>query len=159
MPYTICGVIIPQSQEQICSEHKWPFVTLATSLSLIPLDQDFLFLTDGDTTKPSEDFEFNCPSWLLEMVSPFSKAAYIEAAFWGGDGMQASCVWKQHEIVFGPVISPVAINSALGQMGVAGASPTGSFLASLFSSNQDAFDLVGLGRHRNVAGWLKDCSC
>ncbi len=155
MSYSICGLIIPQSEERACSEHKWPVVTLEGGVSLVPLDRDYLFLTDGDGTTPAQDFEFITPQWLSEMSSGFSRSAYIEAEFWGGTGMQASLVLERGRILSQPVISSGAINFALRHMGIDDGSSVALFGLPV-TAGKDPFDMVGLGRHRSVDGWLRE---
>src|SRR5690349_6692820 len=47
------------------------------------------------------------------------KLAYVEAEFFGGDGGQASVVWEEQKLVFGPLRNRHAINQALVLLGVA----------------------------------------
>src|SRR5262245_20848687 len=109
MSYSLCGLIFPQCEEGICTEHKWPFATLKGGVSLLPLERDYSFLTEGDDTQPAEAFEFSLPVWLSDYTNHFTKAAYIEAEFWGGKGMQASVVFEKNRIVSGPDIFANAI--------------------------------------------------
>jgi hypothetical protein len=155
MSHSICGLIVPQREDSICSAGKLPFVKLAGNVSLIPLDRDYLFLTDGDITQPKELVEFSVPQWLSDLTERFTKAAYIEAEFWGGSGMQASTVIQQNKILFGPVISIDAINSALRVMDVDD-DPSTPTLGVLGLPFKDLFDVVGLGRHRSVDDWLRE---
>jgi hypothetical protein len=155
MSYSICGLIVPQREDCICSEYKWPCVKLASNVSLIPLDRDYLFLTDGDNTQPQTIVEFSVPQWLSAVTGRFTKAAYIEAEFWGGSGMQAAIVLQQSNVLFGPVISIDAINSALRVMGVDD-DPSTPLLGVLALPIKDLFAVVGLGRHRSVDGWLQE---
>ena len=155
MSYSICGLIVRSEEEAICAKHNWPLVSLAAGVSIMPLDRDYLFLADGFETSPQTDFEFVVPQWLSEIVSCFSKSAYIEAEFWGGMGMQASIIFAGREIVDGPVVSSGAINIALRHLGI-GDERSVTFLAVSFSAGKDPFDAVGLGRHRSVSGWLRE---
>jgi hypothetical protein len=119
------------------------------------LDRDYLFLTDGDETKPAEGFEFTLPQWLSDMGSCFSRSAYIEAEFWGGTGMQASVVLQKSRIFSGPLISSGAINFALRHMGIDDGSSVTVFGRAV-PTGRDPFDMVGLGRHRSVGAWLQE---
>jgi len=155
MSYSICGFIIPLSEARICSTQKWPCVTLARDLSLIPLQRDFLFLTEGDATPAGDLRDFPIPAWFSEAAFCFSRCAYIEAEFWGGTGMQAAVVLERTRLIFGPEISPGAINTALRHMGVDdGLSVTLYGIAS--PTGEDPFDAVGLNRHRSVSAWLRE---
>jgi hypothetical protein len=155
MSYSICGLLIPSAEEATCARHKWPFVSLAAGVSIMPLEHDYLFLTDGDQTSPKADFRFVVPPWLSDIVSCFSTSAYIEAEFWGGTGMQASIIFDGCQIVDGPVISSAAINFALRHLGINDERSI-TFLGVPVSSGKDPFDIVDLGRHKSVSGWLQE---
>lgn len=154
--YSICGLIIPQSEEAHCAELKLPCVRLEERLSLIPLDGS-LFLTDGDSTERADGFAWTAPQWLLDLAVRFSRCAYIEAEFWGGAGAQASVAWEQGRIVFGPEISPGAINTALRKLWIHDEPSAGMFGLSL-ATGPDPFERVGLGRHVSVAEWRRACA-
>jgi hypothetical protein len=79
---------------------------------------------------------------LCRMLSRGRVIAYIEAAYWGGTGVQAHAIFKNGEIVGSPVVADYAINQALRTFGVRA------------RDNQDEFDTVGLGRHRNTDDWI-----
>jgi hypothetical protein len=87
-------------------------------------------------------------AWLKEM-SRDDVVAYVEAEMHGamvGGGGQAATVWRDGQIVFGPLQSSGqgAINQALQFMGVPADPAVGG---------GDEFDTVGLGRHRNTEQW------
>ena len=94
------------------------------------------------------------PDWIaavLEEASAAGPVAYMEAAFHGGSGEQASLVWDTGTIVLGPLVdldvspSPAApINQALRRLGVRTEPPA-----------EDEFATVGLGRHRWTLQWLE----
>lgn len=155
MSYSICGLIVPQREDRICSERMWPLVRLTAGVSLLPLERDHLLLTEGDDTQPNAFAEFSIPQWLSDLVRDFTRSAYIEAEFWGGTGTQASVVFEQGRVLSGPEISAHAINSALRQLGVTDG-PSITFLSLPVTTGRDPFDMVGLGRHRSVSGWLRE---
>jgi hypothetical protein len=70
--------------------------------------------------------------------------AYVEAEFFGGDGIKGCAVFKNGETVLGPVVGDTAINEALFMLG-----------ASKLTSGEE-FDAVGLNRHRNTDAWVKE---
>ena len=91
---------------------------------------------------------------LLEECSRHTPVAYVEAEFFGGTGQQASVVWEQGALAFGPVIDPPetdpppalgdrAINQALRWMGIR---PDAASI--------DEFEAIDLGRHRETDDWL-----
>jgi hypothetical protein len=69
--------------------------------------------------------------------------------------MQASVVWEAGQITFGPEISTGAINASLRRMGIADG-PVVTIHGSPLAPGRDPFDVVGLGRHRSVGGWLQE---
>ena len=72
--------------------------------------------------------------------------AYIEAEFFGGDGTQASAIWKGHKLIFGPVVNASAINDALWRLGV------------VKDGHHDEFDALALGTHRDTNDWARSQS-
>jgi hypothetical protein len=95
------------------------------------------------------------PSRLASVLADASGAgpvAYLEAAFHGGSGEQASIVWDRGTVVLGPLVdldvspSPAApINRALQRLGVRVEPPA-----------EDEFATIGLGRHRWTGQWLAE---
>jgi hypothetical protein len=69
---------------------------------------------------------------------------YFETEYFGGTGSQGAAVFRAGEVAYGPkaaVSGP--INEALALLGVR--TP---------SVGTDAFEAVGLGRHRRTDDWL-----
>jgi hypothetical protein len=157
MSYSICGLVVPEREAAVCAENKWPCVTLAGGVRLIPLERDFLLLAAGDETEPCEHLDFVVPEWMAQMLSRFTTAAYVEAEFWGGTGMQASFVWEDGKMAFGPEVASGAINAALRRLGVQDES-RGVFYGLPLIPGKEPFDMIGLGRHRSVGGWLQECA-
>jgi hypothetical protein len=121
----------------------------------MPLNHDYLLLSEGDETTASGHVDFVVPGWLQQMLCRFTKAAYIEAEFFGGAGMQAAFVWEEGRMAFGPEISGGAINAALRQLGIQDEA-TATLHGLPLMPGKDPFDMTGLGRHRSVEGWLKE---
>jgi hypothetical protein len=142
MSYSICGLIVPEREAAVCDEMKWPWVKLAEGVGLIPLARDYLLLVEGDQTEARDHLDLVFPEWLRGMLSRLTTAAYIEAEFFGGAGMQAA------------EISSGAINAALRRFGVSDG-PAGVLYGVPLAPGKDPFDMVRLGRHRSVEGWLK----
>jgi hypothetical protein len=80
---------------------------------------------------------------LRRALSLQGRAAYLEAEFFGGDGMQAAILAENGGIVPGPFIIG-AINAAL------------SFLGVISAADADEFQAVGLDQHRMTDQWLAD---
>lgn len=148
--YSNCGLVISVSEEHLCSERKLAFVRLDCGLSFVPLEHPYIFLEDGDLTESADLDASAVPTPLLQLLTGFSRVAYIEAMIWGGTGMQASLVAEAGVIVQGPEIAPFAINAALRRMGV------DNEMYNTFTPGKDPFDRAGLGRHRSVEGWLEE---
>ena len=130
---------------------------LTEGLHIVPLPRD-------GTIVPRAESSDGDPMLLLTAdveavateVSRRGRIAYIEAEFFGGLGVQASVVWDGGAVVHGPLLREYPgenpsqpgvdpINTALEALGVA---PTGA----------DAFDTVGLGRHRTTEEWREHAS-
>lgn len=158
MSYTISGLIISQLEENVCVQRRWPVVTLKAGVSLIPVSRDFIFLVDGDEAEACDSIDILLPDWLEVMVGAFSRSAYVEAAFWGGRGMQAACAWDRSQLILKPTINSRAINAALRCMGLVEPAQPMFFGMTLGGSRKDPFDLVGLGRCRSVDEWLRSIS-
>jgi hypothetical protein len=125
-------------------------VDLTSELALVPIvgasGQNF-----GDEQPLLLERDF--PSRLASVLADASGAgpvAYLEAAFHGGSGEQASIVWDRGTVVLGPLVdlevspSPAApINRALQRLGVRVEPPA-----------EDEFATIGLGRYRWTGQWL-----
>lgn len=119
-------------------------VSLGQGKGMIPIGDDFqelheipfLPLTDGG----SEEI----PPAIKSIAEKFKEPiAYIEAEFFGGDGTQASAVWKEHALFFGLFVNSDAINRALLILGVTK------------GSHFDEFEALGLGRNRDTNDWVE----
>lgn len=77
--------------------------------------------------------------------------AYVEAEYFGGVGEQAAAVWDGGALVLGPLHEPE------GQPSPPAGSPISQALRRLgveAGAGEDEFTAAGLGRHRDVEGWL-----
>lgn len=82
----------------------------------------------------------------LIVLSARAPVMYLDTDHFGGAGGQGAAVFADGKAVYGPVwAASGAINAALAHWGVH--SDAGS---------PDAFDAVGLGRHRTTDGWIED---
>ena len=85
------------------------------------------------------------PAALRSLCCQLSRrcmVAYVEAAFFGGVGIQASAIFKDETGIGPAVIADHAINHALKLLGVTA------------RTGHDEFDTVGLRRHRNTDDWV-----
>jgi hypothetical protein len=69
--------------------------------------------------------------------------AYIEAIYAGSYGGQESIVWKDSEVVLGPLTVQDSINRALRFLGVSK------------GEAEDEFNAIGLNLNRWTKDWLK----
>jgi hypothetical protein len=98
----------------------------------------FLPLTDEGLEELPENIESLCVN-----LSKENQLAYVEAEFFGGDGVQASAVFVNGKLKGVPIISESAINQALETLGV------------LKNANIDEFDAIGLNEHRDTNKWIE----
>lgn len=121
-----------------------PYLALVQGFVLAPVNKNFrdrfnlsIFpLLEGDNTGLLALSSVGC------LVSENAKVAYIEAEFFGGDGMQASMVFENGKITLDKTVSRNAINSALHYLGV-------EKLTYI-----DEFEALRLGKYRNTEQWI-----
>jgi hypothetical protein len=132
-------------------------VPLAEGMALVPLpnfggERGWLLTHSGNTRVPLAERVPQRLQMLLVRLSESQPIAYVEAAFFGGEGEQAAIVWDRGSIVLGPVVedednppplSERAINQALRRLGIG---RRGHAI--------DEFATVGLGRHRTTEAWV-----
>lgn len=151
MPYTLRALIAR------CHVFAEPPPWIADS-AVIPLQQGFCILPlsrevcygFGPAERPwlyaPHSIFTHLPERLVPHLRELSRGgrlAYVEAEYHGGDGEQRSIVWE-NGIAREPRESSRAIDDALIALGVQR------------TQGQDAFDTLGLGRHRSVDDWLAD---
>ncbi|MFM8899720.1 MAG: hypothetical protein ACKOF9_07205 [Burkholderiales bacterium] len=126
--------------------HSLRVVALEAGVEMIPLTDDVL-RGHGLPSLPLTDEGFaELPEVLTVFCSAVGKngsIAYIEAEYFGGVGMQASCLFLDGVLMSEPLVSDDAINRALRVLGVAG------------SEACDEFDSIGLGRKRHTNKWIE----
>lgn len=99
-----------------------------------------------DDADDGEAFDYLTPEltrWCAEQ-STLGPIAYIETQYHGGTGGQGAVMFTDGEISWGPELDEVGpINTVL------------SLLGSTKIGQLDAFDSVGISRHRMNDGWRK----
>ncbi|HEV8321981.1 MAG TPA: hypothetical protein VG389_10230 [Myxococcota bacterium] len=81
--------------------------------------------------------------WMRALVGDAEPFAYLETDYAGARARQAAAVWRGAALTYGPRRANIGpINEALALLGVHGV------------GTNDAFDAVGLARHRTTADWL-----
>lgn len=91
-------------------------------------------------------FEFLTPAvenWVRALPMGLS-VAYLETEYYGGEGFERSAVFRDANVILGPLDGAGAVNRALRALGVAP------------GPGQEEFDAAGLGRHRSLDGWLSE---
>ena len=82
-------------------------------------------------------------AWMHSLAGATAPFAYLETDYDGGRARQAAAVWRGGALVYGPRRGNIGpINEALAHLGVHGV------------GTSDAFDAVGLGRHRTTEEWF-----
>ncbi len=150
MPYVLRAVLAPAG----VLERPLPWlagsrvVALPQGLAMVPLTQA-LREAHGPADRPWL-YEKHAETWLPAALAPVlaelsrgGAVAYVEAEYHGGDGEQRCIVWSDGAAQ-APEEHSSAVNAALARLGVEAA------------DGMDAFDTVGLGRHRSVEDWLDD---
>ena len=127
-------------------------IDLHEGLGMVPLSESLLraiqleWRGSQGSTRVEGVFEFLTPpveNWVREL-SNGSAIAYMETEYFGGEGFERSAVFRDSNVVLGPLDGAGAVNRALRALGVA-AKP-----------GQEEFDVVGLGRHRSLEEWLSE---
>ena len=144
MSYTLQAILGRVEEMRSVSPHGLPTVELADGLGMWAIDSDyqdahaipFLPLTDEGLA--------DVPLPVVELARLLGECIYIEAEFFGGDGVQASAIYRGGVQQGSIVLSDSAINQALRAIGVIAKSPL------------DEFDSVGLGRERHTDAWRKN---
>ena len=119
-------------------------------LSMIPLSEDLVAEIERAGADPggatvAGAFEFLSPAveaWA-RALSRSTAITYIETEYVGGEGFERAGVWSGGSIALGPLDGAGSINQALRALGVQPA------------PGVEAFELVGLGRHRSLDEWLQ----
>ena len=122
-------------------------VPLAAGMSLVPLTDKLLEILKADSGEDAKTvspvFEYLYRAIVDRAVAASEEAplAYVEAGYFGGQGMQMAIAWDQGDMAMEPTERNNPINQALRLLGVKAIPP------------DDEFDTVGLGRHRRTARW------
>jgi hypothetical protein len=149
MGHCVTGLIArPEVLEAFARERSLHApVPLHGDLSILPLrDSDLDSFLKPPLTGYPEGFTYLASSLVQELLAASVNGGllYFETEYFGGKGSQGAAVFRAGEIAYGPKAAEVGpINEALGFLGV-----------HTSSSEVDAFQTVGLDRHRWTAAWL-----
>jgi hypothetical protein len=131
-------------------------VAVGQGLHLLPMTDDFFDEVRQSGVPASLHNFWTLPGGFDRLLAAWSvkgPVAYVEAEYFGGAGTQAAAVWHGGVLALGPLVEtgdpryparPSPISQALRRLGV---SP---------EAHLDEFEAVGLGRHRDIDGWLDE---
>jgi hypothetical protein len=129
-------------------------IDLSGTLGMVPLSEALLreihhaFRDAPGRSTGIQGFEFLTPPverWV-RAASGGSPVAYVETEYYGGEGFERSAVFRDSEVILGPLDGAGAVNQALRAIGV---QP---------KPGEEEFVAAGLGRHRSVEEWLSQGS-
>lgn len=156
MTHWISGIIAARPVlEQIAAANALGTpAKLHEGLSFLPLDERDLTALVGtiradrpDDADDGEVFDYLTPEltrWCAEQSS-LGPVAYVETRYFGGEGGQGAVLFAGGQVAWGPRNDRGGpINQVLSLLGVAA------------RGGRDAFDIVGLGRHRMNDGWRNE---
>ena len=116
-------------------------VALGWGLSLLPMTaalyDEINHLVESAGISPFVLLTQHVEEQLLPLIGSAS-FCYVEAEYFGGSGYQAALLWQEGRRSLGPT----TINAVLSNLGVKA------------GWGRDAFDTLGLGRHRETEEWL-----
>jgi hypothetical protein len=152
--YSLCALLGSSShlKSRLKSVPGSRVIDIGAGLGLVPLSDSLLRDIQRVWRGPEASvevagvFEFLTPpveNWVREL-SKGSDVAYMETEYFGGEGFERSAVFRDSNVVLGPLDGAGAVNGALRALGVA-AKP-----------DQEEFDAIGLGRHRSLEEWLSE---
>jgi hypothetical protein len=150
--YSLCALVArTEHLEGTAVYSKARLVRLGEGLSMIPLSEELLREIQSTASgkahsRPAGVFEFLTPpleAWA-RALSRQGPVAYLETEYLGGEGYERSAVWQNSELALGPFDGAGSVNQVLQALGVR------------TRPGQEAFDAVGLGRHRSLEGWLSE---
>jgi hypothetical protein len=117
-------------------------------LSFLPIEREDVVRIAGETRPILIDDEYQAlDSAFIAIVLDRSSQGtilYLQTEYFGGVGGQAALLAREGRAIFGPQHGEGSISDALLMMGM---KPDG-----------DAFDGVGLGRHRDNEAWREAAS-
>jgi hypothetical protein len=140
MAYTLQALIGEVTDVKCAAPSDAVVIALPQSMGLVPFSRSMRD-AHGISLLPLTDEGTDIPEGVQAIAARAKKIAYVEAEFFGGAGTQASVVWEEGRLLFGPVVADDAINQALRMLGVAK------------KEHLDEFAELSLGRHRDTDEW------
>ena len=150
MAYWLKALIFPDANldflfRPLAHAHR---IRLSQHLCLLPITKEFRdeiaehYPANQTVTYKEMGLRSGSVIELAKAISRIVPVAYIEATYTGGYGGQESIVWKDSEVVLGPLTVQDSINRALRFLGVSKGEAA------------DEFDAIGLHLHRWTREWL-----
>ncbi|MFD5779453.1 hypothetical protein ACFVWX_04075 [Streptomyces sp. NPDC058220] len=127
-------------------------VDLRQGLALLPVSDALSDAVAGADQHCRTDF-WSLPSGFDRVLAAWSKegsVAYVEAEYFGGLGEENVAVWRDGQLVLGP------LHLVEGELPSSEGTPLCRALRELgvrAGKREDEFTAVGLGKHRNTEGW------
>lgn len=125
---------------------KSKLVELNSDISMIPMTAElFDEINQMETSSEIMRFEFltkNVENQTLETIGS-KELAYVESAFFGGEGGHIGLIWRNGERAFISDFDKRSMNEILKRLGVRKI------------SSKDEFDSVGLGQYRHTEDWIE----
>jgi hypothetical protein len=118
-------------------------IALPQGKALIPLSTAFRVKHDISFLPLTDEGVDVFPKSIESLIHRIAKIAYLEAEFFGGEGVQAAAIWNYGKLIFGPLVAPDAINRALSLLGVSN------------EDHIDEFEALKLGSRRNTDDWIE----
>jgi hypothetical protein len=152
--YSLCALLGDSAhlKSRLAAVAAARVVLLSGDVGMVPLSEALLREIQREE-RPSSGasafegvFEFLTPPverWVRDL-SNGATVAYMETEYFGGEGFERSAVFRGANVILGPLDGAGAINQALRALGVT------------TKPGQEAFDAVGLGRHRSLDEWLSE---
>ena len=120
-------------------------VLLTPQIALIPMTENlFNEINQNNQHNSIGKYEFlttTIEKTILGIIKD-RMVAYIEAEYFGGQGVQSGIVWKTGNRIFEEELGVNTINQILKLFGIVRLDPL------------DEFDTIGLGRHRHTEKWI-----
>lgn len=121
-------------------------VKLEQGICLIPMTGELYDqINDFTISEDINGFVYlttNIENQILKAIGNHS-IAYIEAEYFSGNGGQKAIIWKDNKRLSVFPDNQDAINKVL------------QFLGVTADKRKDEFDTIGLGRYRNMEGWIE----
>lgn len=144
MAYTLQAIVGRAAEMRSAAPADLPTVSLTDGFALWAIDSSFQDAHSVPFLPLTDEGQADVPVPVVELAGLLSECIYVEAEYFGGDGGQASVLFRCGTQV-GPInSSDSAINEGLRILGMIAKPPL------------DEFDSIALSRERNTDNWRKN---